>query len=54
VRDYSRTVMLPSDANLEGLFLELEERGAAEFLAEELDGSSMRSVDLRYRGQGYD
>jgi N-methylhydantoinase A len=54
VRDYSRTVMLPADANLEGLFLELEERGAAEFRAEELNGSSIRSVDLRYRGQGYE
>jgi len=30
VRDYSRTVMLPSDANLEA-FSGLEERGAAEF-----------------------
>ncbi|MGD0735378.1 MAG: hydantoinase/oxoprolinase family protein [Terracidiphilus sp.] len=54
VRDYSRTVMLPSDANLESLLLELEERGNADFKAEELDGLSMRSVDLRYRGQGYE
>lgn len=54
VRDYSRTVMLPSDADLECVFLELEERGAAEFQDEELDGSSIRSVDLRYRGQGYE
>jgi N-methylhydantoinase A len=54
VRDFSRTVMLPSDANLEEFFLELEERGFAEFREEQLDGSSLRSVDLRYRGQGYE
>jgi N-methylhydantoinase A len=54
VRDFSRTVMLPSDANLEEVFLELEERGRAEFLAEDLDGMPIRSVDLRYQGQGYE
>jgi N-methylhydantoinase A len=54
VRDFSRTVMPASDANLEGLFLELEERGRAEFFAEGLDGVVQRSVDLRYRGQGYE
>ena len=54
VRDFSRTVMLGSDANLEDLFLDLEERGREEFLAEGLYGVAQRSVDLRYRGQGYE
>jgi N-methylhydantoinase A len=54
VRDFSRTVMLPSNADLENLFLELEERGRAEFLSEQLDGIPLRTVDLRYRGQGYE
>jgi N-methylhydantoinase A len=54
VRDFSRTVMLRADADLEDLFLELEARGHAEFLAEELHGESVRSVDLRYQGQGYE
>jgi N-methylhydantoinase A len=54
VRDFSRTVMLPSNADLEGVFLELEARGRAEFLAEDLYGESLRSVDLRYQGQGYE
>ena len=49
VRDFSRTVMLPANADLERLFLELEERGRAE-----LNGRPLRSVDLRYRGQGYE
>jgi N-methylhydantoinase A len=49
VRDFSRTVMLPADADLEGVFQELEERGRAEF-----SSVQMRSVDLRYRGQGYE
>ena len=54
VRDFSRTVMLPANADLESLFLELEERGRAEFLSEQLDGIPLRTVDLRYRGQGYE
>jgi N-methylhydantoinase A len=54
VRDFSRTVMLPSNADLEEVFLELEARGHAEFFAEELQGESLRSVDLRYQGQGYE
>jgi N-methylhydantoinase A len=54
VRDFSRTVMLPANADLENLFLELEERGRAEFLSEQLDGIPLRTVDLRYRGQGYE
>jgi len=54
VRDFSRTVMLPSYADLEEVFVELEERGKAEFEAEELDGFAVRSADLRYQGQGYE
>jgi N-methylhydantoinase A len=54
VRDFSRTVMLPSHANLEEHFFDLERRGHAEFSADNLNGIAMRSVDLRYRGQGYE
>jgi N-methylhydantoinase A len=61
VRDYSRTVMLPGNAinNLEGglledEFKELERQGAAEFAAENLEGTAHRSVDIRYRRQGYE
>lgn len=56
VRDYSRTVMMPGDAmgTLRSLFLELEERGQAEFAAEALKGVAQRTVDMRYRRQGYE
>jgi N-methylhydantoinase A len=56
VRDYSRTVMLTGDSveRLDDLFSELEERGQAEFAAEGLAGTVHRSIDVRYRGQGYE
>jgi N-methylhydantoinase A len=56
VRDYSRTVMLPGDAmeKLGGHFAELEALGRAEFAAEGLEGAVERSVDVRYRRQGYE
>ena len=56
VRDDSRTVMLQSGATEEArrVFAEMEERGRAEFAAEELDGVAQRSVDMRYRRQGYE
>jgi N-methylhydantoinase A len=56
VRDYSRTVMLPGGeiANLAAIFDELERQGAAEFVAEGLGGEVARSLDLRYRRQGYE
>ena len=54
LRDFSRTVMLPSGTDLESLFLELEDAARTEFLAEGLEGIPLRSVDLRYRGQGYE
>jgi N-methylhydantoinase A len=56
VRDYSRTVMLADDAikNIEDDFAELEQRGVAEFAAEGLQGVAFRSMDIRYRRQGYE
>ncbi len=56
VRDFSRTVMLPREAmeSLGGILGELELQGTAEFAAEGLIGVVERSVDLRYRGQGYE
>ena len=54
VRDFSRTVMLPVQADLETIFVELESRGRAEFDAQQLEGFALRSLDLRYRGQGYE
>jgi N-methylhydantoinase A len=62
VRDYSRTVMLPGDA-IENLtqefgetksFAELEQQGAEEFAAKGLRGVPQRTLDLRYRHQGYE
>jgi N-methylhydantoinase A len=56
VRDFSRTVMLPgSEVERLGVyFAELERRGRADFAAEGLEGVAQQSVDLRYRGQGYE
>lgn len=54
IREYSRTVMLPIDASLESHFAELEATGVADFQREGLQGASHRSLDLRYRGQGYE
>jgi N-methylhydantoinase A len=56
VRDYSRTVMLPGDAiaTVGDIFAELERRGVADFAAEGLQGVALRSVDVRYRRQGYE
>jgi N-methylhydantoinase A len=56
VRDFSRTVMLAGKAmkSVAEIFGELEKQGAAEFAAEGLNGGAERSVDLRYRRQGYE
>ena len=56
VRDYSRTVMLQGEAmgDLAGIFSELEELGRAEFAADGQQGTARRSVDVRYRRQGYE
>jgi N-methylhydantoinase A len=57
VRDSSRTVMLPGDAEdsmarLEEIFLELEET----LRGDGVEGPACfeRSIDMRYRGQGYE
>jgi N-methylhydantoinase A len=56
VRDYSRTVMLPGDAmgSLVEQFDDLQRRADTEFIAEGLQGTARRSVDLRYLRQGYE
>jgi N-methylhydantoinase A len=56
VRDYSRTVMLPGDTieTLGELYAEMDQRGLTDFFAEGLDGVAQRTIDLRYRGQGYE
>ena len=68
VRDYSRTVMLSGEDihRLAPSFKDLEQRAAAEFTAETLSGmprplpqrspepSLQRSLDVRYRHQGYE
>jgi N-methylhydantoinase A len=55
VRDYSKTVMLPLEhPGLEQGFAQLEQRGRNEMSAEGLEGSALRSLDIRYVGQGYE
>jgi N-methylhydantoinase A len=56
VRDYSRTVMLPGEEieAVEEFFAEIEELAEQEFAAEGLEGASQRSLDIRYRRQGYE
>jgi N-methylhydantoinase A len=56
VRDLSRTVMLRGDAmeSCDEIYAELERSGTAEFAQEGLDGTAYRSMDVRYRGQGYE
>jgi len=61
VRDYSQTLLLPSEsctiAELEAALATLEERARADFAAEGDTGVTLaleRSLDLRYRGQGYE
>lgn len=56
VRDFSRTVMVAGEeiGNLECVFTELEEQAEREFAAEGLPGTAQRSLDLRYRRQGYE
>ena len=52
VRDYSRTVMLSTEADLELHFKELEKLAATQ--TGDVCGSAVRSLDLRYVGQGYE
>ena len=55
VREYSKTVMLPvHHADLEGHFRQLEKRGTKEMKAEGLKAAALRSLDIRYVGQGYE
>jgi len=54
VRDYSKTVMLKPNADLEPYFRELEELAITASLPGEASGSAVRSLDLRYAGQGYE
>jgi N-methylhydantoinase A len=55
VRDYSRTVMqLPEPRRLEPHFRRLEAQGRQDMRAEGLRAVSLRTVDMRYIGQGYE
>jgi N-methylhydantoinase A len=54
VRDYSRTVMLRPEDDIERHFRELEAVGQKEMEAEGFRASSLRSLDMRYAGQGYE
>jgi N-methylhydantoinase A len=55
VRDYSRTVMLrPENPSLLQHFEVLEKLGSREMKAEGLTAVAVRSLDVRYRGQGYE
>ena len=53
-REYSRTVMLALGEGAEPHFRELEAEGEREFASEGMQGEVFRSVDLRYRGQGFE
>src|SRR6185437_593080 len=55
IRDYSRTVMLhPGDESLGRHFTALEEAGRRDMEEAGLKGAAIRSLDLRYAGQGYE
>jgi N-methylhydantoinase A len=56
VRDYSRTVMLSEreTRDVETRFVELEQLAQTDFAAEALAGDVQYSMDVRYRGQGYE
>ena len=56
VRDYSRTVMLPGEAVERSgkIYAELERRGSAGICRRGSDRAGHRSMDVRYRGQGYE
>ena len=56
VRDESQTVMLPGQSieKLKSIFVGIEARAREAFAAEGLDGTFARTVDLRYRSQGYE
>jgi N-methylhydantoinase A len=54
MREYSRTVMQPVDADIRGVFADMERVARDDFAGEGLEGVSQRTCDLRYRGQGYE
>ena len=55
VREYSRTVMLaPGDPALNEHLAALERAGKHDMEEEGLNGVAIRSLDLRYAGQGYE
>ncbi len=55
VRDYSQTVMLrPDDGTLHRHFADLEETGRRDMDDAGLRGVAVRTLDLRYAGQGYE
>ncbi len=55
VKDYSRTVMLPPGSpQIEAHFRHLEQLGNKDMRAEHLHAVAVRSVDMRYVGQGYE
>ncbi len=55
VRDYSRTIMLrPDDASIAQQLDILEQLGKKDLESEGLSGVAVRSVDVRYAGQGYE
>jgi len=56
VRDYSRTVMLQQDdlASIGDRFAELDQHSTADFSEEALQGVALRTIDVRYRRQGYE
>jgi N-methylhydantoinase A len=55
VREYSRTVMLtPDDPELDEHLTALEFAGRQDMNEEGLTGIAVRSLDLRYAGQGYE
>jgi N-methylhydantoinase A len=54
VRDYSKTIMLNADSDLEPHFAELEGLGTEDLRREGIRGEVIRSVDMRYAGQGYE
>ena len=60
IRDYSLSVMRPGDtpaAELERLFVPLEERARADMALEGIEGEELiltHSLDMRYRGQSFE
>ncbi len=55
VRDYSRTIMLPpADPSIVQHLDVLEQLGNKDLKSEGLSGIAMRSLDVRYAGQGYE